>query len=365
MLAVAVLAGGCAVADKTEPTTSVSADAGAQAGRFSVLQSVELVPDAPIVSLTLTGGQVFLRSQANLVYRLSDTLDLRQRERVAEPDERGFEPIAYGDEVIYPSTLVLRIRNSRGELVRSVNLPHPITGELRLDARGLLLVGVASPTGGRVNVIDPQREIRPVVQQALVGTVQGRPASYQGIVFVANDRGEVFSIGDENRAIWNLPRGAFRTGGAVVADLVADDFGVYVASTDSTLYVLQRNTGRVRWRYNSQVSLTDVPVVTDDRVYQTVPGVGLVAFDKFEPADQIIRKPLWTAEGVTKILAIGERSLFAVRADSSLVAIDPLTGKVRYQSAATGLDLFAFNPDGTTLYGASRSGKLVTFRPSE
>jgi hypothetical protein len=365
MVAFAMLVGGCAVADKPAADSTVPSTSVNQAGRFTVLQSVELVPDAPLANLTLTGGQVFLRSQSNFVYRLSATLDLRQRERVAEPDERGFDPIAYGDEVIYPSTLALRVRNERGELVRTVALPHPVTGELRLDARGLLLAGVASPSGGRINVIDPRRAIRPVIQQALVGTVQSRPASYQGIVFVANDRGQVFAIGDENRAIWSLPRGAFATGGAVVADLVADDFGVYVASTDSSLYVLNRNTGRIRWRHAAEVSLTEDPLVTEDRVYLIVPGVGLRAFDKFEPADQMLRSPLWSTDGIRQIVAMGERSIFAVTDDSRLVAIDPASGRVRYQSEPTGLELFAFNPDGITIYGASKAGRVVTFRPSE
>jgi outer membrane protein assembly factor BamB len=41
----------------------------------------------------------------------------------------------------------------------------------------------------------------------------------------------------------------FVTSGRIVGDVKVDDSGVYVASTDSKLYALDRGTGKILWKY--------------------------------------------------------------------------------------------------------------------
>ena len=41
--------------------------------------------------------------------------------------------------------------------------------------------------------------------------------------------------------------------GHPVTDLKADDFGVYVAATDTKLYCLDRATGKIKWQYFARI----------------------------------------------------------------------------------------------------------------
>jgi outer membrane protein assembly factor BamB len=149
----------------------------------------------------------------------------------------------------------------------------------------------------------------------------------------------------------------------VRADLVADEFGVYVASTDTTLYVLDRTNGKIRWRYMAQQPLEASPFVTADRVYLIVPEFGLVALDKLQ--GKLFREPLWTSPGVKQILSADNRRVYVLTESGQALALDKLTGQIRYQADMNEYDLFTTNRRDATVYAATKAGKLVAFKPTE
>ena len=117
----------------------------------------------------------------------------------------------------------------------------------------------------------------------------------------------------------------FHTAGPIVADLAADETGVYVASTDSTLSALNRNNGKVKWQYFAPSPLRDGPIVTKDFVIIKVPGVGVVALDKLTGAYN--RNPRWTVPDIAKILGEDEKYLYVLLEDDSIYALHKLTGR--------------------------------------
>lgn len=364
-LALAALAAtGCATKPVGEPSyTMAGAVAGATAyGQFRQTEIAELNTPTPVSNLYFVGGQVFAYSTDNVVYRLSKSLDLIDTRRVAREDDKLFAPILFGDKIIYPTSLAYLVYDSVGRLERTVTLPFPLTTNVSVDQRGLLLAGVASHTGGRVNMVDPTRDYRVVRQETLVGSLRSTPAGWQGVVFAANENGQVFAIGPDNVAVWPLSRG-FDANRPVTANLVVDDFGVYVASTDTKLYALDRNTGQIRWRYFAQEPLTETPMVSADRVYQVVPNKGLVAIDKLQPANFPYREPIWTVPGVTKVLSSDGRLIYAATADEKLVAIDIVSGSVRFAGDVSGYKLFAATADGRAIFAAKPDGTIAVYRP--
>jgi len=67
---------------------------------------------------------------------------------------------------------------------------------------------------------------------------------------------------------------------------------VFAAGTDQSVWAFARDTGNQVWRYRTQSRLTDQPTFHDGRVYQAIPGEGLVAIN----ADN--GTVLWTSKGV-------------------------------------------------------------------
>ncbi|MFT3787458.1 MAG: PQQ-binding-like beta-propeller repeat protein [Tepidisphaeraceae bacterium] len=263
-----------------------------------------------------------------------------------------------GDEIIFPLTASIEIYNCQtGDKIRSQPLPGALTSDVRLDQRGLLLAGTASLTGGRVSVIDPKRQFMIVRTETLVGSVLSAPTSFQGVIYAANDKGQVFAIGDQNRAVWGLDAGAFKTDRSVRADLVADEFGLYAANADGTLYVLDRNSGKIKWRYFAEHGLETAPFLTPEAVYQVVPKVGLVALDKTE--GKLNRDPLWTAAGVTDVVAADKKNVYVTIDGNRLAALDRKTGQPVYD-VTHAFTTFATNATDGTIFAATQAGQVMS-----
>jgi outer membrane protein assembly factor BamB len=181
-------------------------------------------------------------------------------------------------------------------------------------------------------------------------------------VYAAGRDGSVYAVNANTRErIWPTPDGVFKTNGAVDADLVADTTGLYVASTDSVLYVLNPNNGKLRWRYFAGAPLNDAPVVTSDRVYLKVQGKGLLAFSKTEGKD--VREPLWTRPDVKGIVAQDATYAYGVGEDTRLIAIDKNTGETRYQSQRHDFVRFGYNPkDDGMIFAVTKSGTVLAIK---
>ena len=359
VLAAVVFAVGCASSHR--PTAGggplFTATPSVAYGTFVKQEQADLRPSAPLVALDFVGDTLLGRTDTNRVYALTKTLDLRYVQQVADPGEAVRTPVAVGKETCFPTVTHLRFYNDNGDVTKTIELPYPMTSNVQLDPRGLLLAGTAANTGGRVTMIDPQNRKKPVSEDTLVGTVLSGPVAFQGVVYVANEAGKVFAVGAENRSLWPLADRGFKTNRAVTADLAVDEYALYVASTDSVLYVLDRTTGRIKWRYMAQTPLRVEPLVTKDRVFLVVPGRGVVALNKTD--GQPYRVPLWTTPGVTRTLGVDDKYLYAVVGKNELVAIDLATGDVRFDVSGP-FDLFAAGPDHR-LYAATRGGAVVSF----
>ena len=326
-------------------------------GTFAEQSRADLQPDAPLVKLSFVGDTLFGMTDTNRVYALTKTLDLRYIRQIATPGEQLRTPLALGKEIVFPTTTHLKFYNDAGDPTRTIELPYPITSEVHLDPRGLLIAGTAAKTGGRVTLIDPQNAKMPVREDTLIGTVLSAPVGLQGVVYAANDQGKVFAVGPENRSLWPLATAGFQTNRAVSADLVIDDFALYVASTDSVLYALDRTTGRIKWRYMAEIPLSVAPFVTKDRVFLVVPERGVVGLSKTEGGPY--RQPLWTVANATQVLGADDKFMYAVIGNDQIAAVDLVDGSTRF--TVTGkFDLFTAGPD-QRLYAATRDGKVVSF----
>jgi PQQ-like domain len=358
ILLMAALAAGCATKRMLSTSVVTSSDGSAVYGAFVEQAQARLNPDAPLTNLVAAGDAVYAYTAENQVYALSQGLEIRFLRQVVGKYEALRPAVQVGEEVIFPSSVGLVVLAKNGEPIRTLSLDHPLTSNVQVDQRGLLLAGTAAPTGGRLAVIDPRDPAEPNQQDTLLGNIESAPAAFQGIIFAGTDAGRVFAVASENRTAWGLEELSFNTRRPIKADLVVDEFGVFVASTDGTLYALNRADGRIRWRYMAEAPLMQTPLVTRDRVFQIVPGQGLVAIDKLD--GKLYREPLWTAQGVTRLVSVDDRYVYAVRDNDTLIALGLNDGKEKF-SATGRFDFVAAGPDNT-IFAATRDGAVVSLK---
>jgi outer membrane protein assembly factor BamB len=358
-LMIALAAAGCASGTKPQTATdaNISINGNVKYGTFARESLAALNPQTSLTRLYVAGNNVLGYTQNNTIYSLSNGLEIRYIEQLAADDVNVLKPIAYGEDIIFPMSTSLKVLDPNGQTVRTIHLPHPLTSEVRLDQRGLLLAGTIAPSGGRVSVIDPQLTVRPIVADTLIGSVFSAPVGYQGIIYAATDAGSVYAIGPENRTAWPLDNMSFATNRSVKADLVIDEYALFVASSDTKLYALDRATGQIKWRYMAEVPLAQSPLVTADRVYQVVGNKGLVAIDKID--GKLYREPLWTTPGITKVLATDADYVYAVEGNNKLVAIGIKDGQVKFDASGD-FSMFAADTNGR-IYAANDKGVIATF----
>lgn len=140
---------------------------------------------------------------------------------------------------------------------------------------------------------------------------------------------------------------------------------VYVAAEDQYLWALDGGTGQTRWKYLTTAALTTPPALIGDRVFQYIPGEGLVAFEA-NPADAPGGKVVWKAPAVTGPVVgqIGS-ALFAwdVRAKKGYV-LDAARGGVIEtvdlpQVTALWFDRAPEGGGSGPLYAASSDGRVT------
>ena len=311
--------------------------------------------------VTVKGGSTALHPPVVMEERLS----FRRPIRAAKHQEEARWEAVDANPVVFPSVTTLEVYNRvDGQFVTSVNLQSAV----RTDAvgrGGILYLGAAYRNGSRGAAIDITQPYSPVRWEVMFprGNISAAPVLRGSEVYFAGEDGSVIAVSAADRTpVWTLPGNAFKTGAAVVADLAADDETVYVASTDSKLYALNRNTGRIRWQYFAATALRDGPSVTSDTVYQFIPGVGLVALAK--ATGEFNRQPIWVAKDCTQFLAQDDRNAYLRRRDGAIVARDKKTGEVHFTSNQR-FGVFATNTlkeDGM-IYASTKAGRVLSIRP--
>ncbi|MDB5356377.1 MAG: Pyrrolo-quinoline quinone repeat-containing protein [Phycisphaerales bacterium] len=286
---------------------------------------------------------------------------LLHAETVRNGDQRLHPPVVLKDFIVYPTTTALEVYDRAGNLVRSKNLNYPIRSDA-VGSRNYVYLGADFSTGGRVVAIDVTSEYLVSRWQLMYyqTNVTAAPALVGDIVYSAAGNGDVSAVTYDNREpVW--PILTFHTFGPVIANLVADETGVYVASADTKLVALNRNNGLVKWQYFAGTELRSDPVVTKDLVFLSVPGKGLVVLDKV--GGKYNRTPRWEAADATEFLAEDDKYVYVRREDNAIVALDKANGQAVFASKRRDFATFAPNPRDGTVYAATKGGEVMAIIP--
>jgi hypothetical protein len=322
--------------------------------------------------------RVFLREDVVVAYTKSNMAYVLNRAggvvrfaaKMTDSTVPPLEPVVLKERVIFPTDATLEIYRRDGRFERSYKTQSsPRTNVVGQRDGSRVFFGVDTRNSGRVVAIETlPGQYKPVNQVWELMSDHGAPlysapAVNAGIVYAAFGDGEVFAVNQDNRQpIWSTSTGqTFKTYGPVQADLKADDFGVYVPSTDSKFYCLDKTQGRQKWEYFAGSSLRMTPAISATMVYLPVTDRGVVAIDKINgPA---VREPKWIVRDAVKLVAEDEKYAYFHRADNVVIAIDKASGEQKFTSKRTDFVAFATNTKDSTIYAATKGGQVMAIVP--
>lgn len=360
--AAAILSALAGCADKPEP--EVRPTIGAIPPNSFVQQwkaPLNLENDA-LSELHLREDNVYAYTRNDVAYSLArGGGDLRYAAPIRASGGVLRPPVEIKDRIVFPTATTMEVYKANGRFERR----FPLDFSTRGPAAGLdnmVFVGLDYPRGGRLAAIDVDRPYANIRWELLTrGGVSSQPAIYENIVYIGGEDGRVYAVTPDRRPVWPLEGGVFVTSGRIVGDVKVDETGVYVASTDSKLYALDRHTGKVMWQYFGGKPITSDPHVTASTVYINVPGRGLVALDKGQGAFN--RKPRWVSKDARMFLSEDKKHTYLATRDGRIQAVDRATGKILFQSQGPGFDMFVSNPNDDTIYAARKDGSVYAIKP--
>lgn len=336
--------------------------------------------DNPVTEIYLSDQYVFAYRKAGI----SAVMD-RASGRLLHVDHpkdaklRLHPPVVLKDRIVYPTTTYLEVFDTGGRYIEhptkptdeldkpfSQSLEYPI----RSDVVGLgkqVFFGADYAGGGRAIAVDMTRPYKTDIWMLMTpgSSVTSGPAVLKDVVYIASDNGKVAAVAADTREpIWPLEQGVFGTYGRVDANLEADQTGVYVASTDTKLYCIQRAGGRVKWQYFAGVPLHHNVTLTKDMVYLPVKGSGLVAIDKNSTSQATDRQARWVAADATQFLSEDDQYVYVRTKANQIAALDKQSGQQRFVSKRPDLVAFAENEKGDgIIYVATRNSRVIAARP--
>jgi outer membrane protein assembly factor BamB len=319
----------------------------------------------------LREDMVFAYSKKHMAYAVNKGAGvIRFTAFLTDSRVKPHPPVVLKERIVFPTDSTLEVYRRDGRFERS----YRTNSSLRTDAVGWpggsrMFFGVDGPGSGRLVAVETSpTQYKPVTEKWELMSTHGKsissaPAFNAGVVYASFEDGLVYAVNADSREpIWQTSTGqTFATFGPVTAALRADDFGVYVPSTDSKFYCLDKTQGKVKWEYYAGASLRDDPEVTATMVYLPVTGRGIVALDKLN--GPVIREPRWICKDAVKLVSEDEKYAYFARADNIVIAIDKQTGEQRFTSKRNDLVAFATNTKDATIYAGTKEGELVAITP--
>ncbi len=187
-----------------------------------------------------------------------------------------------------------------------------------------------------------------------------------GNVYYTCDNGSMYAaLYDQRKLLWTVAT----TGD--IAGSVFDNGQCFIASTDTALYCLNADNGGIFWKYLSGGKLFDLPVVTNEHVYQAVQNRSLVCLERYPQglkpqagAERLTPAVRWELKGGTKFICEAGERVFTANSSGQMVVMNNRTGQQEVAVYLPGIDVFFANTQDDMLILADKTGNIMVLQPS-
>jgi outer membrane protein assembly factor BamB len=178
-------------------------------------------------------------------------------------------------------------------------------------------------------------------------------------VIFGTDAGNVISITpDRPRKLWQ-----FDAAGGIAGSIVRDGMSLFFASKDTNVYrvdmvglPLKR---QLIWKYQTAGVLDKEPRVTQQVIYQHVPGKGLTAIDK--QSGQF----MWSVPGGIDLLVENKDRAYVITKNRKLVVMDNLSAKKLFSVNFAEVTRHTANIIDSKIYIADERGRIACLQPAQ
>jgi len=176
-------------------------------------------------------------------------------------------------------------------------------------------------------------------------------------VIFGTDAGNVVSIApDKPSKLWQ-----FDAAGSIAGPIVRDGMSLLFSSKDTNVYRLDMVglplKRQLIWKYQTAGVLDREPRVTQQVVYQNVPGKGLTAIDK--ESGQF----MWSVPGGVDLLAEANGRAYVITQDRKLVVMDNRNSKKLYSVNFAEVTRYTANTTDSKIYIADEHGRIACLQP--
>ncbi|MBN2312963.1 MAG: PQQ-binding-like beta-propeller repeat protein [Sedimentisphaerales bacterium] len=150
---------------------------------------------------------------------------------------------------------------------------------------------------------------------------------------------------------------------AIAGPVIRDWASLFFASQDTNVYRVDMigppEKKRLVWKYQTEAELDQAPCVTQEVVYQTVRGKGVVAIDK--EAGTL----LWSVPGGVELLAEHRNRAYVMTKAGTLTVMDNVKAKRLYSVNFADVSRYAANAADEKIYVSDDRGRMVCLQPME
>jgi len=374
LLLIALLIPGCEKPVRYEPLDTLELPAGSFARLSNGLVDLHLADNDSITRIDVREKSIYVFTAGKQVTSLDrKAFKTNFITEIHTPGDRLLPPVELADKIVFPTSISLELFDYTGAFIRSVSLGSPLrSGATGTEER--IYFGADDPQGGRVMAVDLSSEYSIYRWQLLTpgGAITSAPVLYRNILYVGTENGDVYAVNENRSAVWAIEGGIFKTAGAIIADLKANENGLFVASKDEKLYCIHLASGKLKWEFFAGAPLEIAPVPVKDMVYQAIPNVGLAAIET-NPAGPYIRPARWIYPAALQFLSQDDKYAYLVepwqdpadpkKTGKQIVAVDKLTGKKAFESKHTDFTVFGTNVWDSTIYVGYATGQVLAVTP--
>lgn len=321
--------------------------------RFWQLQ-LPLDREQQVANAYLVDDQLYVTTRDGWAFAIhAHTGAVRWLRRVTTGGYRLLRPCHAGERTIFvtPSE-VLQLNRLSGEAIRRTPLRFPASSPPLSDGQLMYLGGL----NHRVYAFPLDRDFE--LWKAGVGSpITGAPVLWDGTLFIPGHDGRIHACAARNK----LQRWISRTTGPIIADLVADRNGLYVASQDQSLYLFDLQYGGIRWRIRLKGALSEPPLVTSEHAFQYSPADGVVGIQA--AGLNVAERVLWKLPRGRLALTADPRHVYVLTVDECIQVVRIGDGQVVQEFAAPGLTIAAPSSAETAIILAAVDGRVFCARP--
>jgi putative pyrroloquinoline-quinone binding quinoprotein len=306
-----------------------------------------------------------------------DSGALLYNQEIGSPDSLlAGGPVLITNGIVFPTAHTLEVYTRDGDFVRSIDVKYNITNQA-VGNHNYVYVGLDFNQGCLAQV-DVTQPIDPVQWEFLTfGPVDGPVGISDNVVFCGSEDGKVRGCLEDRSPFWPLlTDSAFDTGSKVVSGVAVDGRSVYCSTLSGTFFCLDKNSGKVRWKYFSGDPLESGPQITDTAVYQYVPSLGLTALEKTKKMtlgdeetveESPVHSPKWSLGSAGRVLGEDDQFVYVVlgrpETTRGVAAVDKETGKIKFRTHRRDLAFITSQPKGAMIYGVTVNGLVVALKP--